>query len=90
VEPRTQAEVLRRLHCVEGHLRGIAEMTEHGWPCPAIVHQIQAIQGSLRQISTLLLSNHLDTCLRDACAGMPDTMYEQLRREMLALLEQRV
>ena len=39
-----KAELLHRLHCAEGHLRGIADMVERGAECQNIVHQTLAVQ----------------------------------------------
>lgn len=89
MEPRTQADVLLRLRCVEGHLRGIVDMTEQGRPCASVVHQIQAVRGALQQINTLLLTSHLDVCLRRTCAELPEADFEQLRKELFPLLVQK-
>lgn len=89
METQTRAEVLLRLRCVEGHLRGIVDMTEQGRPCVSVVHQIQAVRGALQQINTLLLTSHLDVCLRQSCAELPEEAFEQLRKELLPLLVQK-
>lgn len=85
-----QVEVIRRLRSVEGHVRGVLNMVEEGRPCLDLVRQTQAVQGSVRQISLLLLTQHLDVCLRNASEG-PDTEgYRQVRDELLTLFSQKV
>lgn len=44
----SKADLLRRLRCAEGHLRGIAAMIERGADCQSVVHQILAVQAALR------------------------------------------
>ncbi len=89
MEPTTRSEVINRLKSVEGHVRGVLHMVEEQRPCLAILQQTQAIQGSLRQISLLLLAQHLDGCLRQAWRETNDEAYQQMRDELLALFTQK-
>lgn len=68
---------------------GVLHMVEEQRPCLAILQQTQAIQGSLRQISLLLLAQHLDGCLRQVCRETDDEAYQQMRDELLALFTQK-
>src|SRR3990172_7357109 len=61
---RTEADLIRRLQCAEGHLRGIEAMVERGAECDRIVHQTLAVQAALRGINRLVLKYHFDVCLR--------------------------
>lgn len=36
----TQADLVRRLRCAEGHLRGIAAMVERGENCESIIQLV--------------------------------------------------
>lgn len=85
-----QVEVVKRLRSVEGHLRGVLHMVEEGRPCLEMVRQTQAIQGSVRQISLLLLTQHMDVCLREAYSQPDIDGYQQLRDELLTLFSQKV
>ena len=68
----TEADLIRRLQCAEGHpstllragLRGIEVMVERGAECDSIVHQTLAVQAALREINRIVLKQHLDVCLR--------------------------
>ena len=60
-----KVELVRRLHCAEGHLRGIATMVERGADCRSLVCQILAVQAALRKINSLIVKYHLTLCLRD-------------------------
>ena len=86
MDTQVKDDVLRRLRCVQGHLNGVVRMVEEEQPCPAIMRQTQAVQGALRQISVLLLTHHLDVCLRRAWGEQDMDGYRQLRDELLALL----
>lgn len=90
MEPATQGEVIQRLKGVEGHLRGVLHMVDEDRPCTAILQQLQAIQGSLRQISLLILAQHLDVCLTEVRREPKEDVYQQMRDELLALLIQKV
>ncbi len=41
-------------------------MVEKDEYCIDVVHQLLAIQSSLKQIDNLILENHLNTCVSDA------------------------
>lgn len=87
MEAQTKANVLYRVSCIEGHLRAVKRMVEEDRPCPEIVQQTRALQGSLRQVSVLLVTNHLDHCLRaDASEGQDDARH-QMRNELIALFQ---
>ncbi len=86
MDAQIKGAVIRRLHCAEGHLGGVLRMAEEDQPCPAIIRQIQAVQGALRQINILLLTHHLEVCLRQAWGQQDSEGYRTLRDELLALL----
>lgn len=63
--PNGKAELIHRLHCAEGHLRGIAAMIEQGVDCQSVVHQTLAVQAALREINRLVVQHHLTVCLNE-------------------------
>lgn len=84
-----KTEWVRRLHCAEGHLRGITTMIEHGADCRSIVHQILAVQSALREINGLLVKHHLTVCL-DECLQNPDAnVREHCLAEVISLYQLR-
>lgn len=89
MDTATQSEVINRLKSVEGHVRGVLHMVDEDRPCMAILQQTQAIQGSLRQISLLLLAQHLDVCLREVWSEPRADAYQQVRDELLVLFTQK-
>ena len=87
MEAEAKANLLYRLSCIEGHLRAVKRMVDEDRPCPEVVQQTRALQGSLRQVSVLLVTNHLDHCLRtDATEGL-DAARQQMQDELVALFQ---
>jgi DNA-binding FrmR family transcriptional regulator len=86
---RTKADLIRRLHCAEGHLRGIEVMIERGAKCDSIVHQTLAVQAALREINRLVLKYHFDVCLRQRLQenGVNAAEREQCLDEVLSLFK---
>lgn len=77
------AEVVRRLASIEGHVRGLRQMAEDGRPCPEILLQVGAVEAALRKVAQVVLEDHLDHCVAEA---PPDEIGDRLRelREALA------
>ncbi len=89
-DPRgSKADLIRRLHCAEGHLRGIEAMVERGAECDSIVHQTLAVQAALREIDRIVLKQHLDVCLRRRLqeTGVNAAEREQCLDEVLSLFK---
>jgi DNA-binding FrmR family transcriptional regulator len=84
-----QTELVRRLHCAEGHLRGIVAMIEGGADCRSVVHQIGAVQGALREVNRLIVSHHLTVCLSELLANtdLDPATHEHYLAEVMSLYE---
>ena len=89
MKPQTHAEIVCRLKSVEGHVRGVIHMLEEDRACLSILQQIQAIQGSLKQIRLLMLSHYLDQRLQDIWGDDAGASQQALHDELLALLKQK-
>jgi DNA-binding FrmR family transcriptional regulator len=85
MDSHTRMKVARRLRSVEGHIRGVLRMLDEEQPCMAVLQQTQALQGSLKQINLLLISSHLEHCLRD----VPDETQKHLRTELVSLFNRK-
>jgi DNA-binding FrmR family transcriptional regulator len=88
MEQKVQTEVLQRLRNVDGHVRAVIHMVDEGQPCANLIQQARAVRGAMRQVSTLLLCNHLDTCLRNLEGEDQVQDAAQLRQELIALIAQ--
>jgi len=62
----TQANVLRRLKRAEGQVAGLRRMVEEGKYCIDVLQQMAAVHGALTQASRIIISNHLQTCVKSA------------------------
>ena len=78
---------LRRLKTVEGHIRGIQRMIEEDAYCIDVIRQIQAVQGALNKTSTLILEQHLHSCLITAVRGEDPDERERVLREITDVFE---
>ena len=65
LSPGCREEVLRRLHCVQGHTRGVSRMVNAGTDGLQVAHQLGALRGALNKIALLLLEDLLRTALQD-------------------------
>lgn len=76
------AELRRRLHRIEGQVRGIDSMLAEGRECRDIVAQIAAASRALEQVGFRLLASGLTSCLNDPeaaeASGYPVTEVERL------------
>lgn len=61
-----QKVIINRLKIAEGHLRKVREMVEKNAYCIDVLHQSQAVEAALKEIDSLVLNNHLNTCVVDA------------------------
>ncbi len=59
----TRERIAHRLKISKGQLEKVISMTQDDAYCIDIMHQIKAIESSLRQTGHLLLENHLKTCV---------------------------
>jgi len=81
-----QEDVIRRLRCVEGHTRGVTRMVESGADCPAVVRQINAVQGALDKVAQLVLQEHLISCIPDSFSGKDSDLRGELVAELTDLI----
>jgi CsoR family transcriptional regulator, copper-sensing transcriptional repressor len=80
-------DVLRRLKTAEGHLRGIQRMVEDETYCIDIIRQIQAVQAALNKVSSVILDQHLNSCLITAVRGDDPADRERVLKEISDVFE---
>ncbi len=61
----TTDRILHRLKIAKGHLSKVISMVEGGEYCIDVIHQSQAVQRGLQEADSLVLENHLKTCVVD-------------------------
>ncbi len=79
--------VLTRLKTIEGHIRGIERMVEQDAYCIDVIKQIQAVQAALNKVSTMILEEHLNSCLITAVRGDNPEERERVLREIADVFE---
>jgi DNA-binding FrmR family transcriptional regulator len=81
------ANTLRRLRIIEGHLRGVIRMVEEDQYCIDVIRQIQAIDSALSKVSTQILENHLNSCVIDAIKGNNPKERERVLKEITEVFD---
>jgi len=78
VQPNKPA-LLKRLHRIEGQVRGVAKMVEEDRYCVDVLTQVAAIQSALDATAMQLLANHTNGCVRNAIrSGDGDAAVDEL------------
>jgi len=82
---QTRKTVTQRLASAAGHLKGIERMVEDDAYCIDVIRQIQAVQAALSKVSTLILDNHLHTCVTTAIQGDDPMEREAVLQEVTSV-----
>ncbi len=69
MDDTTRKSVTQRLASASGHIKGIERMVNEEAYCIDVIQQIQAVQAALSKVSTLVLDNHLNSCVIAAVQG---------------------
>jgi CsoR family transcriptional regulator, copper-sensing transcriptional repressor len=64
-----KAALTKRLHRIEGQVRGIERMVEDDRYCIDILTQISAVNTALESLAFKLLDDHVNHCVADALAS---------------------
>lgn len=63
---KNKQSIINRLKIAEGHLAKVRQMVEKDAYCIDTLHQSQAVEAALKEIDSLILNNHLNTCVVNA------------------------
>jgi DNA-binding FrmR family transcriptional regulator len=75
--------LMKRLHRIEGQVRGIEKMLEDNRYCIDILTQIGAVSTALEAVGMKILDDHVSHCVAEALSsGDPEAAAEK-RRELL-------
>ncbi len=80
-------DIIRRLKSIEGHVRGIARMVDEDAYCIDLLQQTIAVQRALDKLNSLILSDHLDTCVTTAIRGDDPADRERVLGELMQVFE---
>jgi DNA-binding FrmR family transcriptional regulator len=87
MDDTTKAAVSRRLASSAGHIKGIERMVQDDAYCIDVIRQIQAVQAALAKVSTMVLDNHLRTCVTTAIQGDEPNEREAMLQELTSVFE---
>ena len=77
----------KRLHRIEGQVRGIERMVEDDRYCIDILTQIGAVRTALESLGLEILEDHVAHCVHDALASGDAATAKEKSEELLAAVE---
>jgi len=78
-----KADLVKRLHRIEGQVRGIERMVEDERYCIDVITQISAVSTALESLAFRILDDHVQHCVADALASGDETAAAEKSRELL-------
>ncbi len=75
--------LVRRLHRIEGQVRGIERMLEEDRYCIDVITQIAAVNTALESLAFRILDDHVNHCVAGALASGDPGDAEQKSKELL-------
>jgi DNA-binding FrmR family transcriptional regulator len=82
-----KAALTKRLHRIEGQVRGIERMVDDDRYCIDILTQISAVNTALESLAFKLLDDHVNHCVADALASGDAEEASQKSGELLAAVQ---
>jgi DNA-binding FrmR family transcriptional regulator len=79
--------LVKRLHRIEGQVRGIERMVADERYCIDILTQIGAVSTALESVAQKLLEDHANHCVADALASGSREQAETKTRELLEAVQ---
>jgi DNA-binding FrmR family transcriptional regulator len=75
--------LVKRLHRIEGQVRGIERMVEDDRYCIDVLTQIAAVNTALESLAFVILDDHVNHCVATALASGDRVEAETKRKELL-------
>jgi DNA-binding FrmR family transcriptional regulator len=75
--------IVKRLHRIEGQVRGIERMVAEDRYCIDILTQISAVTTALESVAFRILDDHVNHCVTGALASGDPEVAEEKSRELL-------
>jgi CsoR family transcriptional regulator, copper-sensing transcriptional repressor len=79
--------LIKRLHRIEGQVRGIEKMVEDERYCIDILTQISAVSTALESVALRLLEQHVSHCVAGALASGDAEAAAEKSRELVKAVE---
>ncbi len=77
----------KRLHRIEGQVRGIERMVDEDRYCVDILTQVGAVRTALESLGYELLHDHVSHCVRDALGSGDAATANEKSEELLAAVQ---
>jgi DNA-binding FrmR family transcriptional regulator len=77
----------KRLHRIEGQVRGIERMVDEDRYCIDILTQVGAVKTALESLAFEILSDHVTHCVKDALSSGDTDVAVAKSEELLAVVE---
>jgi CsoR family transcriptional regulator, copper-sensing transcriptional repressor len=75
--------LVKRLHRIEGQVRGVEKMVEQDRYCIDIITQISAVTTALEAVAFKILDEHVNHCVAGALASGDERVAAEKSRELL-------
>src|SRR5580765_2236693 len=75
--------LVKRLHRIEGQVRGIERMVEDDRYCIDILTQLGAVSTALESVALAILDDHVQHCVADALASGDEKAAREKTDELL-------
>ena len=79
--------VIKRLHRIEGQVRGLERMVEQDRYCIDVLTQISAVSTALESVALRILDDHVQHCVADALASGDEAAAQEKSRELLEAVQ---
>ena len=79
--------LIKRLHRIEGQVRGLERMVEEDRYCIDILTQVGAVRTALASLGLEILEDHVSHCVQGALASGDAKTASQKSEELLAAVE---
>jgi CsoR family transcriptional regulator, copper-sensing transcriptional repressor len=79
--------LVKRLHRIEGQVRGIEKMVEDDRYCIDILTQIGAVTTALESVAYKILDDHVNHCVAHALSSGDDRAAKTKTRELLEAVQ---
>ena len=87
MDDATRRVVTQRLASAAGHIKGIERMVGEDTYCIDVIKQIEAVQAALNKVRTMMLDNHLRTCITTAIRGDDQEERERMLEEVTSVFD---
>jgi DNA-binding FrmR family transcriptional regulator len=77
-------KLIKRLHRIEGQVRGIERMVDEDRYCVDILTQIAAVNTALESLAFTILDDHVNHCVAGALSSGDETEAQTKTEELLA------